>query len=66
MYSDNKGAEAATRKGAAKSWDHCQMIHEILTQVCKLLSPVVPPAISPVTGLADPCTCLDRTSGVRR
>ena len=29
VYSDNKGAEAATRKGTAKSWDHCQLIHEI-------------------------------------
>ena len=32
VYSDNKGAEAATRKGSARSWDHCQVIHEIWTQ----------------------------------
>ena len=32
VYSDNKGAEAATRKGAAKAWDHCQVIHEVWTQ----------------------------------
>ena len=31
VYSDNKGAEAATRKGTAKSWDHCELIHEIWT-----------------------------------
>ena len=29
VYSDNKGAEAAARKGSASSWDHCQVIHEI-------------------------------------
>jgi len=31
MFSDNKGAEGATRKGTAKAWDHCQIIHEIWT-----------------------------------
>ena len=31
LYSDNKGAEASTRKGTAKSWDHCELIHEIWT-----------------------------------
>ncbi len=31
LYSDNKGAEGATRKGSAKSWDHCSLIHQIWT-----------------------------------
>ena len=31
VYSDNKSAEAATRKGSAKSWDHCCIIHSIWT-----------------------------------
>jgi hypothetical protein len=29
VFSDNTGAEAASRKGSAKSWDHCGLIHEI-------------------------------------
>ena len=29
VFSDNTGAEAASRKGTASSWDHCQLIHEI-------------------------------------
>jgi hypothetical protein len=29
VFSDNTGAEAASRKGSAKSWDHCNLIHEI-------------------------------------
>ena len=29
VFSDNTGAEAASRKGTAASWDHCQLIHEI-------------------------------------
>ena len=33
VYSDNVGAEPATRTGTAKSWDHCQIIHEIWTMV---------------------------------
>ena len=33
VYSDNRGAEAATAKGSAKEWDHCKVVHEIWTQV---------------------------------
>ena len=29
VYSDNKGAEGATRKAMAKEWDHCKIAHEI-------------------------------------
>ena len=29
VFSDNTGAEAATRNGRAKCWDHCGLIHEI-------------------------------------
>ena len=29
IFSDNTGAEAATKKGTAHSWDHCCLIHEI-------------------------------------
>ena len=29
LYSDNAGAESATRKGAAKEWDHAQVIHQV-------------------------------------
>ena len=32
VFSDNTGAEAATKKGCARSWDHCNLIHEIWTQ----------------------------------
>ena len=35
IFFDNIGAEAATRKGAAKSWDHCQIIHEIWTMAAQ-------------------------------
>ena len=33
VWSDNTGAEAASRKGSAKAWDHCRLIHEIWQQV---------------------------------
>jgi hypothetical protein len=36
IFSDNKGAEAAARKGTAKSWDHCQIIHEIWTMAFQI------------------------------
>ena len=36
IYSDNKGAEAAARKGSAKAWDHAQIIHEIWTMALHL------------------------------
>ena len=36
VFSDNKGAEAATRKGTAKSWDHCEIIHEIWTMAFQI------------------------------
>ena len=29
VWTDNQGAEGASRSGRAKSWDHCRMIHEI-------------------------------------
>ena len=29
VYSDNTGAEAAVRQGSAKSWDHCEIVHDI-------------------------------------
>jgi len=29
VFSDNTGAEAASVKGSAKCWDHCNLIHEI-------------------------------------
>ena len=29
VWSDNKGAEGATRKGSAKAWDHCRLVHDI-------------------------------------
>ena len=29
VWSDNKGAEGATRKGSAKAWDHCRLVHEL-------------------------------------
>ena len=32
VWSDNSGAEAATVKGAAKAWDHNQVIHEVWYQ----------------------------------
>lgn len=32
VFSDNTGAEAATRRGSAQAWDHCEMIHGIWTQ----------------------------------
>ena len=31
MHSDNTGAERAASRGTAKSWDHCQIVHEIWT-----------------------------------
>jgi hypothetical protein len=31
VWSDNKGAEGATRKGSAKAWDHCRLVHDIWT-----------------------------------
>ena len=36
VYSDNKGAEAATRRGSARSWDHCQIIHEVWTMALRI------------------------------
>jgi len=36
IYSDNKGAEAATRNGIAKAWDHCQIIHEVWTMALRI------------------------------
>ena len=29
VWTDNQGAEGASRSGRAKSWDHCRMVHEI-------------------------------------
>ena len=29
VFSDNTGAEAASRRGSASSFDHCKLIHEI-------------------------------------
>ena len=29
VWSDNKGAEGTTRKGTAKAWDHCRLVHDI-------------------------------------
>ena len=29
VWSDNTGAESASRKGTARSWDHAVMIHDI-------------------------------------
>lgn len=29
VWSDNKGAEGASRKGNAKAWDHCRLVHEL-------------------------------------
>ena len=31
VWSDNKGAEGASRKARAKAWDHCRLIHDIWT-----------------------------------
>ena len=29
VWSDNKGAECASRKGSARAWDHCRLVHDI-------------------------------------
>ena len=29
VWSDNKGAEGASRKGSAKAWDHCRLVPDI-------------------------------------
>ena len=29
IWSDNSGAEASTRKGAGRAWDHCRLIHDV-------------------------------------
>ena len=29
VWTDNQGAEGASRSGRAKSWDHCRLVHEI-------------------------------------
>ena len=29
VWTDNQGAEGASRNGSAKSWDHCRLVHEI-------------------------------------
>ena len=31
VYNDNKAAEAASRKGTARCWDHCEIVHDIWT-----------------------------------
>ena len=31
VHSDNRGAEASMAKGAARSFDHCEIIHEMWT-----------------------------------
>ena len=31
VYNDNKAAEAASKKGTAKCWDHCEIVHDIWT-----------------------------------
>ena len=36
VFSYNKGAEAAARKGTAKSWDHCEIIHKIWTMAFEI------------------------------
>lgn len=28
VWSDNTAAEAATKRGSAKSWDHCAIVHQ--------------------------------------
>ena len=32
VWSDNKAAEGAARKGSAKCWDHCEIVHEVWAQ----------------------------------
>ena len=32
VFSDNTAAEAATRRGTAKAWDHCAIVHQVWTQ----------------------------------
>ena len=32
VWSDNTGAESATRNGSARAWDQCRLIHEIWQQ----------------------------------
>ena len=29
IWSDNSGAEASTRKGSGRAWDHCRLIHDV-------------------------------------
>ena len=29
VWSDNRGAEGASRKGSAKAFDHCRLVHEL-------------------------------------
>ena len=29
IWTDNKGAEGSCRKGSAKAWDHCRLVHEL-------------------------------------
>ena len=36
VYSDNKGAEPAARTGSAKSWDHCEIIHEVWSMAVQI------------------------------
>ena len=36
LFSDNKGAEGSVRRGSARVWDQCKMVHEIWTLAFQL------------------------------
>ena len=36
IYTDNNGVQAAARRGSAKAWDVCQIIHEVWTMALRI------------------------------
>ena len=53
VFSDNKGAESAARKGVAKAWDHCEIIHEIWTLAFQIGAHLWIERVSSVDNISD-------------
>ncbi len=54
IYSDNTGAEAATRKGSTVCFDHCALVHGMWRRFAELRCGVWVTRVPSVENIADP------------
>ena len=53
VWSDNTGSESTARRGSAKAWDHCRIVHSLWAKAAMLRAHMVVDRVPTAENVAD-------------